>query len=191
MPGWQDIEDIELLKRAQDGDADAFGEIYQRYAEAVFRFLYAHVDDRMDAEDLTEEIFFKVWRSISGYRDQGTPFLAFLFKIARNALIDHYRRSGKNEQPVSIEDTLIQDNGVDPGEEAIAKLEHAEIRQVLNQLREDYRTVLILRFLSDLSPQEAAHTMGRSTGAIRVLQHRALAAARDLLEVKWNSLDSS
>jgi len=191
MPGWQDIEDIELLKRAQDGDADAFGEIYQRYAEAVFRFLYAHVDDRMDAEDLTEEIFFKVWRSISSYRDQGTPFLAFLFKIARNALIDHYRRSGKNEQPVSIEDTPIQDNGVDPGEEAIAKLEHAEIRQVLNQLREDYRTVLILRFLSDLSPQEAAHTMGRSTGAIRVLQHRALAAARDLLEVKWNSLDSS
>lgn len=183
MLGWQDIDDIELLKRSQDGEADAFSELYERYAQAIFRFLYSHVDDRLDAEDLTEEVFFKVWRSASSYRDQGVPFLAFLFKIARNTLIDHYRQSGKADQPVSIEDTVIQDDGADPGEEAIANLEHYEIRQVLNQLRDDYRTVLVLRFLSELSPEETAHAMGRSAGAIRVLQHRALVAVRDLLEM--------
>lgn len=183
MPGWQDVDDIDLLKNAQDGEAEAFGELYERYAEPIFRFLYAHVDDRLDAEDLTEEVFLKVWRSVSNYRDQGIPFLAFLFKIARNTLIDHYRRSGKTEQPVSMEDITLQDDGADPGEEAIANLEHAEIRQLLNQLRDDYRTVLALRFLSDLSPEETALTMGRSPGAIRVLQHRAIAAVRNLLEV--------
>jgi RNA polymerase sigma-70 factor, ECF subfamily len=181
MPGWQEYDDISLLKKARDGDADAFGELYGRHAQSIFRFFYSHMSDRLDAEDLTEEVFLKVWRSMASYRDQGVPLLAYLFKIARNTLIDHYRRTGNKEEPVSVEETVIKDDSADPGEEAIANLEHAEIRQVLNQLRDDYRTVLVLRFLSDLSPEETAHTMGRSAGAVRVLQHRALAAARELL----------
>ncbi|MBE0408366.1 MAG: sigma-70 family RNA polymerase sigma factor [Anaerolineales bacterium] len=184
LPDWQDHDDIELLKKAQSGEADAFGELYERYSQAIFRFLFSHVDNRLDAEDLTEEVFLKVWRSLSSYRDQGVPFLAFLFKIARNTMIDHYRRAGKKEQSLSIEETSLQHKGTDPGEEAISNLEHAEIRQVLNQLRDDYRMVLILRFISDLTPEETAHTMGRTAGAVRVLQHRAINAARDLLEVR-------
>jgi RNA polymerase sigma-70 factor, ECF subfamily len=182
MPGWQDHDDIELLKKAQGGEAGAFGELYERHARAIFRFFSSHVGDSLDAEDLTEEVFLKVWRSMASYRDRGVPFLAFLFKIARNTLIDYYRRSGKKEQPVSVEETVIRDDTSDPGEQAMSNLEHVEIRQVLDQLRDDYRTVLVLRFLSDLSPEETAHTMGRSAGAIRVLQHRALAAARELLD---------
>jgi RNA polymerase sigma-70 factor, ECF subfamily len=181
MPGWQDHDDIELLKKAQSGEAEAFGELYERYAQSLFRFFYSHMSDRLDAEDLTEEVFLKVWRSMSSYRDRGVPFLAFLFKIARNTLIDHYRRMGNKEESVSVEETVIKDDSTDPGEEAIANLEHAEIRQVLNQLRDDYRTVLVLRFLGDLSPEETAHAMDRSAGAVRVLQHRALAAVRELM----------
>ncbi len=178
----QEVDDVQLIQLTQGGDADAFGEIYARYAPRVFRFLYAHLDNRLDAEDLAGDVFMRVWRSLPNYREQGVPFLAFLFRIARNALIDHYRRSGKPEREVSIEDITLRDRGPGPGETVTSSLEHQELRETLEQLREDYRTVLVLRFLSELSPEETAEVMGRSAGAVRVLQHRALAALRKQLD---------
>lgn len=175
------VDDHQLLKSAKDGDTEAFGFLYERYAERVFRFLFAHLDNRLDAEDLTEEVFLRVWRSLPSYREQGVPFLAFVFRIARNALIDHYRRSGQTKNQVSIEEITVHDGNPGPGESAIASLEREELRISLEQLREDYRTVLVLRFLSELSPEETAQVMGRSAGAIRVLQHRALSALRAIL----------
>lgn len=176
------VEDRQLLSAAKDGDAEAFGVLYERYAERVFRFLFAHVDNRLDAEDITEDVFLRVWRSLPNYREQGVPFLAFLFRIARNALIDHYRRSGKAKGQVSIEDLTLRDNNPGPGESAISSLEREELRVSLEQLRDDYRMVLVLRFLSELSPDETAQVMGRTPGAVRVLQHRALASLRSMLE---------
>lgn len=178
----QPIEDRQLLSAAKDGDAEAFGVLYERYAERVFRFLFAHVDNRLDAEDITEDVFLRVWRSLPNYREQGVPFLAFLFRIARNALIDHYRRSGNAKGQVSIEDLTLRDNNPGPGESAISSLEREELRVSLEQLRDDYRMVLVLRFLSELSPDETAQVMGRTPGAVRVLQHRALASLRSMLE---------
>lgn len=175
------VDDHQLLKSAKDGDTEAFGFLYERYAERVFRFLFAHLDNRLDAEDLTEEVFLRVWRSLPNFREQGVPFLAFIFRIARNALIDHYRRSGQTKNQVSIEEITVRDGNPGPIESAISSLEREELRISLEQLREDYRTVLVLRFLSELSPEETAQVMGRSTGAIRVLQHRALLALRAML----------
>ena len=182
MPDWQDIDDVQLIVLAQDGEADAFGELYERYVQTIFRFVYVRLDDRRDAEDLTEEVFLRVWQSLPNYREQGVPFLAFLFRIARNAVIDFYRSSKSSGHQESIEDSLVQDLHSDPGEQAITNLEHQELRQVLDNMREDYRMVLVLRFLSELSPEETAQVMGRSTGAVRVLQHRALSALRNILE---------
>jgi RNA polymerase sigma-70 factor (ECF subfamily) len=153
-----------------------------RYAPRVFRYLYAHLDNRLDAEDLTEEIFLRVWKTLGNYQQQGVPFLAFLFRVARNALIDHYRRSAKSEQEASIEDLHLRDHEPEPVDAVTNTLEHQQLRQVMEQLREDYRTVLALRFLSELSPEETAKAMGRSAGAVRVLQHRALAALRSMME---------
>jgi RNA polymerase sigma-70 factor (ECF subfamily) len=182
MPDWQDLEDVQLIARAQDGEADAFGELYERYVQTIFRFVYVRLDDRRDAEDLTEEVFLRVWQSLPSYREQGVPFLAFLFRIARNAVIDFYRSSKSPRHQESIEDNPVQDFHSDPGEQAITNLEHQELRQILDNMREDYRMVLVLRFLSELSPEETAQVMGRSTGAVRVLQHRALSALRNILE---------
>ena len=178
------VEDHQLLKSAQDGNTEAFGMLYERYADRVFRFLFAHVDNRLDAEDLTEDVFLRVWRSLPNYREQGVPFLAYLFRIARNALIDHYRRSGPVKNQVSIEDLSLHDGNPGPGESAISSLEREELRISLEQLREDYRMVLVLRFLSELSPEETAQVMGRTPGAVRVLQHRALSALRLMLDGK-------
>jgi RNA polymerase sigma-70 factor (ECF subfamily) len=183
MPDWQNSEDSELIKIAQEGESDAFGELYQRYAQIVFRFIYANLNNRLDAEDLTEEVFLRAWRSLSKYRQKGVPFLAYLFKIARNVLIDFYRRAGRSGGHMSIEEKQITDQNPDPSETAILNIEHQEVRQTLTQLREDYRTVLVLRFLSGLTPEETGQVMGRTPGAVRILQHRALSALRSLLEI--------
>jgi RNA polymerase sigma-70 factor (ECF subfamily) len=183
MPNWRDINDVQLMALAQDGDAEAFGELYERYSPTVHRFLYAHLNDRLDAEDLTEEVFLRVWRTLPNYNEQGVPLLAYFFKIARNALIDFYRRAARSGMQMTLETSNIVDHRPDPGDAALARMEHQEIRQMLDQLSEDYRNVLVLRFLSELSAGETAHVMGRSEGAVRILQHRALAALREMIDL--------
>jgi RNA polymerase sigma-70 factor, ECF subfamily len=182
MTVWKDINDVQLLALAQNGEVDAFGELYERYAQSVYRYLYAHLYDQLDAEDLTEEVFLRVWRTLSNYNEQGVPLLAYLFRVARNALVDFYRRSSRSGNQMSLDANPISDDKPDPGDIAMVRMEHQEIRQMLEQLSEDYRNVLILRFLSELSPREIAHVMGRTEGAVRVLQHRALVALRELLD---------
>lgn len=181
MPEWQDFEDSQLVQFARQGDTQAYGEIYNRYVAKIYRYLLAHLDNEHDAEDLTEEVFFRVWRALSTYEEKGVPFYALLFQVARNGLIDFYRRSVQSKQLVSIDGLNIPDKGLDPGEIIANTNRHKELRQALTSLREDYRTVLVLRFLSGFSPEETAKVMGRTQGAVRVLQHRALAALREVM----------
>jgi len=181
MPEWQDADEAQHLQDAQNGDAEAFGLLYEHYAPVLFRFLYTHLNDRLDAEDLSEEVFYRVWRSLASYRDQGVPFVAYLFRVARNALIDHYRRSSRSEQSLVLEEDILKDPNPEPSDAVATNIQRQEIRELLEKLREDYRTVLLLRFMGDLSPEETAEVMGKSPGAIRVLQHRALAALRNLM----------
>ena len=182
MSDSQARDDARLVKQAKGGDLSAFGELYDQYADAIFRFLYARVNTRMDAEDLTSDVFLRAWRSLSGYKHQGHPFSAYLFQIARNLLIDYYRRSDRVESMTEREMRLLSDETAGPSAKVVQELEHEQLRETLDQLRDDYRTVLMLRFVSGLSSRETAEAMERSSGAVRVLQHRALAALRDLLE---------
>ncbi len=174
MPDRQ-FDDEQVIKRVKNGDVEAFGVLYEQYAEVIFRYVYSHLDGRLDAEDLTEEIFLRAWRALPKYDERGLPFTAFLFRIARNSLIDHYR-SHKIVQ--SIEDVELQSHEAGPEEVVEVRIENGNLREMLAKLREDYRNVLIFRFLSGLSPEETAQVMQRSIGAVRVLQHRALAALR-------------
>ena len=177
-------DDKELVEKAQAGNVDAFGILYERYAPAIFRYLYAHLLNRMDAEDLTGEVFLKTWQSLSGYRQRGTPFLAFLFRIAHNALIDHFRRARQRDQQSMTDlEEVLKDANPGPAELTGTRLEHQELLKVMSHLNEDYQTVLVLRFLSELSPEETAQVMQRSSGSIRVLQHRALEALRKQLDI--------
>lgn len=173
--------DSQLVQDAKQGDQEAFGQLYERHAEAIFRFIFSNVGDRLDAEDLTEEVFLSVWRSLPRYRDRGVPFSAYLYRVARNAIIDHYRRSGRQRHS-SLEAHALTDDNPGPGEVTTEQMEYAEVRGKLMQLRDDYRTVLSLRFLVGMSPGEIANVMGKSSGAVRVIQHRALSALRELLE---------
>lgn len=182
MPGRQD-DDHQLIKKAQKGDPQAFGDLYQVHAPAIYRYLMIHLDSQMDAEDLTGEVFLKAWRSLPKYNERGVPFLAFLFRIARNTLVDHYRQNNRLESkdPEAM-DGYISEGESEPIEQVGSQLEHQQILRVMRKLRTDYQSVLTLRFISELSPEETAQVMNRSVGAIRVLQFRALASLREEMD---------
>ena len=182
MPELQAADEKQLLGEAKRGNAEAFGELYERHAPDIFRFLYGHMDDRLDAEDLTEEVFLKAWRALPKYREKGYPFSAFLYRIAHNTLIDYYRTSARPKQDVQLESSLLRDPCPEPGDYVSRQIEHQELHQTLHKLKEDYRMVLIARYISNLSPEETGKVMGKSPGAVRVLQFRALAALRKLIE---------
>jgi RNA polymerase sigma-70 factor, ECF subfamily len=173
------FDDEQVIKQVKNGDAEAFGILYDQYAEVIFRYVYSHLDSRLDAEDLTEEIFLRAWRALPKYDERGLPFSAFLFRIARNSLIDYYRQKKAVQ---SIEDIELQSHEPGPEEMVDINIENHTLRETIAKLREDYRNVLIFRFLSGLSPEETAQVMQRSVGAVRVLQHRALSALKDLME---------
>ena len=177
----KDFPDAELLKRAKEGNAEAFGELYERHAQAVFRFLYSHLSNRLDAEDITGDVFLRSWRALPKYQDRGLPFIAYLMRIARNALTDFYRRTGNVEEQ-DIDQTVIADDAAGPSDTLATQLESEALRDTMQQLNDDYRLVLTLRFISDLSVKETAAAMDKSEGAVRVLQHRGLVALRKLLE---------
>ncbi len=181
MPDRSGLGDALLVEQAKQGDADAFGELHDRYALRVFRFVYARVGNHQDAEDLTSEVFLRAWRSLHRYRSRGYPFSAYLFRIARNLLVDHYRREQKDEQGAQQAANRLRHAVSNLDDDVIQKQEYATLYAALEQMREDYRDVLLLRFVSGLSSEETARAMGRSSGAVRVLQHRALKALRKRL----------
>ena len=181
MLHWQEADESELLEAACNGDAHAFGQLYEGHIDRIFRYLYGRLYNHQDAEDLAEETFLRVWRTLPRYKDRGLPFTAYLYRVAHNTLVDHFRRSnGKEALP--LHEHLVSDPAETPSQAVAANVQREEIRELLTQLREDYQTVLMLRFLSELSPDEVAQVMGRSSGAVRVLQHRALTALRELMD---------
>jgi RNA polymerase sigma-70 factor, ECF subfamily len=181
----QPVDEAKLLQQAQEGDAEAFGALYERFAPPVHRYLFAHLSNRMDAEDLTEEAFLRVWNRLPEYRDQGVPFVAYLMRVARNVLIDFYRSNNKTIlNPIEDDHTNGNHQETATQDPLSSRLERQELREVLNKLREDYRSVLVARFISGLSPEETAQVMGRTAGAVRVLQHRAIGALKKLLEAE-------
>ena len=174
-------DDATLIQRAKSGDSFAFGVLYERYANDIYRFIRAQIPDDLEAEDLTATVFLKAWGALERYREQGFPFSSFLYRIARTTLVDRWRKQ-KKEIPTSeypLEDVGDEFASVQGNPQA--RFEAQVLMQVLQKLPEDYRIVLVYRFINALSPREIAGLMGKSEGAVRVTQYRALRAARELL----------
>lgn len=182
MPQGQDEKIINLIDRASQGDTIAFGELYDVYFDGIFRFFNSHLENFQDAEDLTGEVFLRIWQSLPNYQHQGIPFAAFLYRVARNILTDHYRRSRGEKAEIAVEEELIDHITHQAMDGSSNELDYIDIRQVLENLREDYREILILRFYSGLTPDEIALSIGKTPGATRVLQFRALEALRRLMD---------
>ena len=171
----------ELLRRAHAGDPAAVEELCRREWRPVYATVYRAVRDRAEAEDLTQEVFVRALRALDRYRESAVPFQGFLAVIARNLVTD--RRRQRRPILVPLEDVASPaDPRPGPEDAAIGGLERARLAASIGTLRPDYQTVLRLRLVDGRSSDEVAALMGRSPGAIRVLQHRALAALRTALE---------
>ena len=165
---------IALVELARTGDSEAFGLLYDHYHPQVYRFLYYRVGSQTLAEDLTSDTFFRALRSMSSFRWQGKDFGAWLMTIARNLTTDHYK-SGKNRLEVTTEDMSPHDSPTEGPESAVmASLTNEALMEALKQLPVEQQECLVMRFLQGLSIAETAQTMGRSEGAIKQLQLRAV-----------------
>lgn len=174
-------ESWRLVAAAQAGDADAFGELYDRYVDVVFRYVLYRVGDRALAEDVTSETFLRAFRRIATISYQGRDVGAWFVTIARNLVLDHVKSSRFRLEVATAE----PDDGrtTEPGPEAqvLTRITHTELLACVQQLGDDQRECVVLRFLHGLSVAETAAAMGRNEGAIKALQHRAVRRLAQLL----------
>ncbi|NOZ73134.1 MAG: sigma-70 family RNA polymerase sigma factor [Chloroflexi bacterium] len=177
-------DDNVLVARAQRGDTHAFAKLYDRHLDAIYRYVSLRVPSQQQAEDLTEDIFFRAWQNLKQYRPK-RPFLHWLYRVAHNRIVDEQRR--KHQQDVSLD--ALNDAGftttaetASPLSTVIAQEEIKKLRQALSTMTPDEQTLLSLRFFEDMSYDEIAPILGKSAGACRVLQHRALKKLADRLQ---------
>ncbi|SDX54617.1 RNA polymerase sigma-70 factor, ECF subfamily [Modestobacter sp. DSM 44400] len=171
----------ELVRRAQTGDAEGFGQLYDRYVDVVFRFLYHRVGDSATAEDFTSETFVRALRRIDSLTFQGRDVGAWLITIARNIVLDHVK-SSRYRLEVTTADMRDADRATDGPEDAVLQgLTNAELLAGVAQLSDEQRECVVLRFLQDLSVAETAAAMGKKDGAVKALQHRAVRRLATLL----------
>ncbi|MFC5065420.1 sigma-70 family RNA polymerase sigma factor [Actinomycetospora atypica] len=172
-----------LVRATQGGDVDAFGTLFDRYHDVVFRFVFYRLGDRGVAEDLTQETFVRAFRRISSVSYQGRDIGAWFVTIARNLVLDHVKSSRYRLEQATPEITDVAPDRGSPGPESevIAGATHEELLRCVAKLGEDQQECITLRFLQGLSVSETAHIMGRNEGAVKALQHRAVRRLAQLL----------
>jgi RNA polymerase sigma-70 factor (ECF subfamily) len=172
-----------LIDKAKIGDETAYTEIYNAFFEKIYRFIYFRVSHRESAEDLTEEVFIKVFENI-GKLENSDVFEGWVYQIARNKIIDHYRSKritvnlDEIENTAQYEDTII-DTLSSEGDQKL-------LLEAIKQLPEDYQAILKLRFFENHSPTVIAEMLGKNEGSIRVLQHRATAKLKTIFDSLQN-----
>jgi len=172
-----DLADV----RAAQRDRAAFGALYRRYVERVYGYCFYLLGDHHDAEDTTERTFLAALGAIDRFRDDGATFRAWLFRIAHNELANSLRqRQRRRRRTTRLEDGPEPMADVDPARLVGVADEARRLRGAVSRLTDDRRQVIVLRFVDGLSTREIGVVLGRSEGAVRVLQHRAL---RDLAAI--------
>ena len=172
----------ELLLRVVSGDKEAFGQLYDFYAPRIFRFIRLKVGSQTLAEDLSSESFLRIWEYLQEQeRIVEESFQALLYKIARNLIIDYYKR--KSSQEILIDDDFkIFLEGQMVKDESRAREDSEEIHQALVKMKEEYQDVIIWYYIDELSVPQIAKLMSKSPGAVRVLIHRGLKSLKEHLE---------
>lgn len=175
------ITDEELVKRARNGEREAFGALYERHLDAIFRYLSYRLGTVEDAEDLTTNVFLRAWQNIDSYTWRGLPFLAWLYRIAHNLVIDFHRTN--KTQWVDLETQWdLPDDALVPERQLTHDLQVRDVMTAMDELDTLHQEVLTLRFLVGLSHREVAAILDKTEAAARVLQYRALKALRIKLE---------
>lgn len=174
------VADEELVAKARDRDPASMAQLYERYYDRMFRFVYARVGNRPDAEDLTQEVFVKMVDKIGTFRWQGIPFSAWLFRVGHNTITDYMRRKQVRGVTMSVDDLPLISSD-DPEEEVARKMSLEAIAANMRRLSPAQQEVLALRFGADLSVLETARTLKKAEGTIKATQFQAFQALRRLM----------
>jgi RNA polymerase sigma-70 factor (ECF subfamily) len=167
-----------LVDRARNGDADAFGLLYDRFQPEIVRYLAHRIGDPDTAEDLAQQVFLKAWQAIPRYEARGVPFKAWLYRMAHNQMVDYFR----TRKQTSDLDGIDVPEESEAGSLVLAAEMSTALETALARLSEDHRQVLTLRFLMEKSAKEIGEIMGRKEVTVRGLQMRALQALRREIE---------
>jgi RNA polymerase sigma-70 factor (ECF subfamily) len=173
----------QLVLQAQDGNSEAFGQLYDAYMERIYRVVYFRVEDQQTAEDITSQVFLKAWSNLDRFQFSRTPYLAWLYTIAHNAVIDHYRTrkvtTALDDVQLSQPDhSEVVENDIDLSGEM------QSVKAALQTLTDYQQKVLTLKYIEGMSNNEIARHLGKREGAIRALQMRGLQALAKQLEEK-------
>jgi RNA polymerase sigma-70 factor (ECF subfamily) len=174
------VNEDRLIQRAKEGDQQAIGELYRCHVDVIYRYIWARVVDETAAEDLTAQVFLKALEGLPTYEPMGKPFLSWLYRIAYARIVDHWRRQERRPE-VPLDESLTT-RGPRPGELLEAEEEWRMAIDLLARLTDDQQDVLILRFIGEMSLSEVAETLGKTLGATKAVQHRALASLARMLE---------
>lgn len=169
-----------LIERTAIGDTEAFGELYNIFVERIYRYLFYQVRDKMTAEDILQETFVKVWRAIRSSKVNSQTFVSWLYRIAHNQMVDTIRR---NHRHLSVVEK-IENNYDSKVPEYVVDTEQRDLLRIVDILPQMQKQVIILKFIEGLSNSEIGQVIGKSQGAVRILQMRALALMRKQLETE-------
>jgi RNA polymerase sigma-70 factor (ECF subfamily) len=183
VPLVRNINESRLIERAKACDAEALGELYHRHANAIFRYVYYRVGDREVAEDLAGDVFVRALEGLPSYQPTGVPIEAWLCRIAQARVVDYYRRQSVR-RTVALDEQLPEGEETSPDRVAAESDEFRRAWGAVTHLTDDQQQVISLRFIAGCSTAEVAALLGKTEGAVKALQSRALASLRRLLETK-------
>jgi RNA polymerase sigma-70 factor, ECF subfamily len=168
-----------IVDRAVSGDVEAFGRLYDIYADRIYRHIYYRTSSVEDARDLTNDVFIEAWKAIPRYKKTKAPFLAWLFTICRHTVIDYYRTK---KDDVYLNNGLIADNNEQSPEKIVEEqFTQQEVRKAILQLPGDQQQVILMIFIEGFEYSEIATILKKNEGNIRVIVHRALKRMRDIM----------
>jgi RNA polymerase sigma-70 factor (ECF subfamily) len=170
-----------LVRRAQQQDQEAFAELYEAYFDKIYRYIMLKIGDRTEAEDMTQQVFIKALKSLPSYKYKDVPFSAWLYRIAHNQAIDHFRKFSRQQSSELMEAITPDDPDENPQHQTELRADIENLVQAMRQLTRAQQEVISLRFSSDLPVAEVARIMGRSEGAVKALQHSAVVALRKIM----------
>jgi RNA polymerase sigma-70 factor (ECF subfamily) len=173
--------DSRLLERAREYDAQALAEIYDRYAESIYRYAFRYVGNAELAEDLTSEVFLKLLQVLGTSRAPRKQLQGWLYRVARNLAIDWFRQQAKGAI-LSLNEELTPEDGDSPSTRLeLQQLQH-DLREAISQLTPDQQQVIVLRFAEGRKLRDIGRLMGKSEGSVKLLQFRAINRLRTLLD---------
>lgn len=174
-------DEVQLIIQAKSGDYAAFSALHDRYYARIHTYFFYRVNEEEQAEDMTAEVFMKMVEKISTFNPQGKPVLAWLYTIAHNILVDYYRKAGRSPQQVELDETYMAASH-NPMDSIDSRMQADCLKKALRHLTDDQQQVVVGKFIEDRSLDDMATLIGKSIGAIKSLQHRALLAMRRAIE---------